>query len=108
MSYKLEIKKLALSNIKDKDFNLIKKALPDLNKKKWDWEYLESSPIGYCFVAKINGIYVAHNSFILSRFILNKKEVLVAKSEGSYADLDLIKKITGKNIRVFRELVKKH
>ena len=107
MKYKLEIEKLILSNIKNAHFKFIKRALPDLNKKKWEWEYLESSPKGYCFIAKINGIYVAHNSFILSKFKLNKREVLVAKSEGSYADLDLIKKLTGKNLRVFRELVKK-
>ena len=68
---------------------------------------MESSPVGYCFVAKINGIYVAHNSFILTKFKLNNKEILVAKSEGSYADLGLIEKLNRTNLRVFRELVKK-
>ncbi len=107
MNYKLEIKKLPLYNIKKINFNFIKLALPNLNKKKWNWEFLESYPMGYCINAKINGIYVAHNSFILSKFKLNKKDILVAKSEGSYADQELIRKLTGKNLRVFRELVKK-
>ena len=107
MNYKLQIKKVVLSNIKNTHFRFIKRALPNITKKKWDWEYLESSPIGYCFIAKINGIYVAHNSFILTKFKLNNKEILVAKSEGSYADLGLIEKLTRTNLRVFRELVKK-
>ena len=33
-------------------------------------------------------------------------KILVAKSEGSFADSKLIKKISGKKIKVFRELVK--
>ena len=106
MKNKLIIKKVNLKKISKKQFEIVKAALPDLNVKKWNWEYLHSNKAGYSFIAEINGTYVAHNSFIVSQFIINNKKVLVAKSEGSYANLELIRKITGTNQRVFREVVK--
>ena len=107
MKNKLIIKKVNLKKISRKQFKIIKAAQPKINLRKWTWEYLQSYKSGYCFIAEINGFYVGHNSFIVSQFIINNKKVLVAKSEGSYANLELIKKITGKNLRVFREVVKR-
>ena len=107
MVYKLKIKKINLSNINKNDFNFIQEALPKITKNNWNWEYLGSKPKGYSFIAEINGKNVAHNSFLVAKFILNKKILLVAKSEGSYAKAELIKKITGKNEKVFGKLVKK-
>ena len=102
----INIKKINLDKLSKKEFSLIKSSLPGINLNKWKWEYLNSSQRGYVFIAEIDGNCVAHNSFIVSKFIINNKKVLVAKSEGSYADSKLIKKVTGKNIRVFKEVVK--
>ncbi|MBV69529.1 MAG: hypothetical protein CMJ08_06985 [Pelagibacterales bacterium] len=106
MKNKIQIEKLKLEKIDKKTFNFIKKSLPGISLSQWKWEYLNSNCRGYCFLAKINGILVSHNSFIINQFLLNNKKILVAKSEGSFADLNLIEDIMGKKVKVFREVVK--
>ena len=107
MSKKLIIEKINLKKIKKHEFSFIREALPRLNLKRFSWEYVNNYYNGYSFVARIGKTILAHNSFIICKFIVNNKKVLVAKSEGSYAKPELINNFKLKNKRIFREVVKK-
>ena len=96
MKNTIQIEKLKLEEVDKKTFNFIKKSLPGISLSQWKWEYLNSNCRGYCFLAKINGILVSHNSFIINEFLLNNKKDFSSKSEGSFADLNLIEDIMGK------------
>ena len=80
----------------------------DINKDKWLWEYKKSPDgNGYIFLCKVNKKLAIHYSFIINKFILNKKTITIAKSEGSYADATILNSLPMEQRRLFKEVVKK-
>lgn len=89
-------------DIPSKSFiEFIKNIFIDINQEKWLWEY-KNSPDGngYVFTCKVNNKLAIHYSFIINKFLLNKKTILIAKSEGSYADTKILNTLPFKKKKI--------
>ena len=106
-------KKIKMKYVKyDKDqacekiIKFLKILFPEINKKRWLWEYRENPEFkGIVWVAKSNDKILAHYAFIIGKYIYDNSVYKIAKAEGSLANIKEIIKLPKEKRRVFKKLV---
>ena len=108
-NYEIVINKYEFSkSLNLKLLNFLKKFVPDIDYKKWKWEYFTSKRKSNIILANLNGEIVGHYACLNYKFIIFSKIVDGAKAEGSYVDYKIILKKYKKNDhKIFDKLIRK-